>query len=155
MLRLHLVSLLKGGNAHVRFEDVVKGFPVSKINADVPNLPYTPWQLLEHMRITQFDILDFARNPKYKYMKWPKDYWPNRNKNATGRDWKNSIKLFNKDCRDLQGIANNTVDLYAKIPWGTGQTILREILLVADHNAYHLGELLMMRRLLGAWQASR
>lgn len=152
ILRSHLISLLKGGNAHATFEDAVKNFPASKINDKLPNSPYSSWELLEHIRITQFDILDFIRNPKYKYMKWPKDYWPSKDRKATVKNWKNTIKLFNKDSKELQQIINNkNTDFYAKIPHGEGQTILREILVVADHNAYHIGELVIIRRALGIW----
>ena len=156
VVRDHLISLLKGGNAHVKFEDAVKNFPVDKINTKTENVPYSAWELLEHMRITQYDILDFIRNPKYKEMEWPKDYWPSKSKKANAGDWKKSIALFWKDRKELEKIvANPKSDLYGKIPHGEGQTILREILLVADHNAYHLGEFVMMRRVLGLWPVKK
>lgn len=151
--RSHLLSLLKGGNAHATFEDVIKDFPLSYINADVPNVPYSPWRLLEHIRITQWDILDFIRNSNYKYMKWPDAYWPKNNKKATEKDWKSTIVMFKHDSKELQKIVSTPkTDLYKKIPHGTGQTILREILLVADHSSYHLGELVVIRRTLGIWK---
>lgn len=151
-IRSHLLSLLQGGNAHVTFEDAVKGFPESRINERVEGIPYSAWQLLEHMRISQYDILDFVRNPKYKYMEWPKDYWPAKGKKATKGDWEKSIAMFKRDSRELQKIARDSkTDLYSKIPHGEGQTVFREILLVADHNAYHLGEFVVIRRALGIW----
>ena len=153
ILREHLLSLTKGGNAHAKFDEAVKGFPVSHINTKFKDSPYTFWELLEHIRITQWDILDFIRNPNYKYMKWPKDHWPDKGKKATKKDWDNTIALFNKDSKELQSIIKNPkIDIYGKIKQGTGQTVLREILLVADHNAYHIGELVVMRRFIGIWK---
>jgi hypothetical protein len=153
LLREHLLALLGGGNAHIKFDGAVKNFPVGKINTVLPNLPYSPWQLLEHMKIAQYDILDFIRNPKYKHMNWPEDYWPSKGKKATKKDWTKTIADFNRDSKELQSIVRNQrTDFYSKIPHGTGQTILREILLVADHNAYHLGEFLVVRRALGLWK---
>lgn len=152
ILRSHLLSLLKGGNAHIEFNDVVRGFPQSYINKIPKHGVYSSWQLLEHMRISQWDILDFIRNPNYKYMKWPENYWPDKRKKATKKEWEQSVKAFNRDSRALQSIVSSKrTNLYVKIPHGTGQTILREMLLVADHNAYHLGELVLMKRALGIW----
>jgi hypothetical protein len=109
--------------------------------------------LLEHIRIAQWDILDFSRNPKYKSMEWPKDYWPATEAPPTADAWNKSIKAFKKDLKEMQDlVADPKTDLYKAIPWGDGQTILREALLVADHNAYHLGQMVMLRRLLGAWE---
>lgn len=151
-VREQLLSLLKGGNAHIKFDDAVRGFPISLVNARVPNVPYTFWHLIEHMRISQHDILDFIENPDYEEMEWPKDYWPKKGKKATGKDWKKSISIFNSDSKRLQGIVRNPkTDLYARIPHGTGQNIAREIMLVADHNAYHLGEFVLMKRAMGRW----
>lgn len=152
-LRSHVLSLLEGGNAHIKLQDAVKGFPIGKINAKAQNVPYSPWELIEHMRITQYDILDFIRNPKYRYMEWPKDYWPAKGKKADSAAWRKSISAFNRDAAELKKILKDPkTDLYAKIPHGTGQTVLREMLLVADHNAYHIGELLVVRRGIGAWK---
>lgn len=148
-LRKQLSSLLEGGSAHLKFGEVVDTFPLDSINERLSNIPYSPWQLLEHMRITQFDILDFVVNPRYKYMKWPEDYWPKR-KRATEKQWNESLSMFRNDSMELQRIINSKdTDFYSRIPHGTGQTILREMLLVADHNAYHLGEMVVMQRLLG------
>ena len=118
-VREHVLSLLEGGNAHVKFNDAVKDFPASEMNRAIPNLPYTPWQLLEHMRITQHDILDFITNPDYRYMEWPRDYWPPKGKMATASDWKRSISAFVKDSDELKRILESPkTDLYARIPHG-------------------------------------
>lgn len=155
ILKEHLLSLLEGGNAHIKFNDAVKNFPATKINKIPTNLPYSAWQLLEHMRITQNDILDFIENPEYEYISWPDDYWPSKSKKATKSDWEKTVSGFNKDSDKLKSIVRGSkTDFYSKIPHGKGQTILREILLVADHNAYHLGEFLVVRRALGLWKKS-
>ncbi len=152
VVREHLLSLLKGGNAHMDLAQAVKDFPESQINTIFPNGTYSAWGLLEHIRRTQWDILDFTRNPKYKEMQWPKDYWPVRGKKATKKEWQQTISKFNHDSKELEGIVKDKkIDLYAKIPQGTGQTILREILLVADHNAYHIGEFAIIRQVMGTW----
>lgn len=152
ILREHLLSLFKGGNAHMTLDDAVKNYPVSGINDIFPNGEYSSWHLLEHIRRTQKDILNFIVNPNYKELNWPKDYWPERNKKATQKDWKQTIELFEKDTKALEKIVSNPkTNLYAKIPWGEGQTILREILLVADHNAYHIGEFAIIRQVMDTW----
>ena len=111
------------------------------------------WMLLAHMRIAQWDILDFSVNPKYKAMDWPEGYWPKSEGPPSAAAWNDSVKEFKKDLKAIAELVENSqIDLYAKIPWGEGQTILREVLLVADHNAYHLGQLVTLRRLLGAWK---
>lgn len=153
-LRDELLTLLTPGNAHMPFEEAVVGFPTEHINTLFPNGSYTPWHLLEHLRISQWDILDFIRNPDYQEMAWPKDYWPPQNQQATPEDWSRTIAAFQEDMRALQAIVRNPdTDLLAKIPHGTGQTILREILTVADHNAYHIGEFAIMRQAMGTWGA--
>jgi DinB family len=151
-LREHVLYLLKGGGAHASFEDAVKNFPAELRGKKVKGLPHTAWMLLEHMRIAQWDILDFSINPKYKTMKWPEDYWPASAAPQTPAAWNNSIKELKKDLRAMEDlVANPKADLFQKIAWGEGQTILREALLIADHNAYHVGQLVTLRRLLGAW----
>jgi hypothetical protein len=153
IVRDHLVSLLEGGNAHVTLNAAVVGFPTSYMNKSFSNGPYSFWQLLEHIRIAQWDILDFIRNPNYKYMQWPKDYWPNKSKKATSSDWKRTISSINHDSKELQRIIKNPkTNLYSKIKHGKDQTILKEVLLVADHNAYHLGEFVVMCRNMGIWK---
>ena len=151
-LREHLVFLLKGGGAHAKFEGVIKRFP-PKLRGQKPSgLPHSPWMLLEHMRIAQWDILEFSRNAKHKSPDWPKGYWPETETPSNDKAWGASVKNFRADLKAMQDlVADPKTDLFAKIPWGDGQTILREILLIADHNAYHLGQLVDVRRLLGAW----
>ena len=152
-LREHLLDLLSGGGAHAKFEEVVSDMP-EKLRSVKPNgLPHSAWMLVEHLRIAQWDILEFSRNPKYESPKWPEGYWPESEAPSNAAAWNKSIQQFRKDSKAMQDlIANPKTDLYAKIPWGDGQTILREALLVADHNAYHLGQLVDVRRLLGAWE---
>jgi hypothetical protein len=143
--------LLKG-NAHMSFEEAVADFPKKKINTKFINNDYTFWHLIEHIRRTQYDILDFITNPDYKELTWPNDYWPEKNQNASLKDWEITIASFLHDRKKLEMITKDSkTDLYQKIPHGTGQTIFREILVVADHNAYHIGELAIMRQVLGAW----
>lgn len=153
-LRDELLSLLTPGNAHMTFEDAVAIFPMEHINMVFPNGTYTPWHLLEHLRISQWDILDFIRNPHYQEIEWPKDYWPPQDQQATPEDWQRTIAAFQADLRALQDLVRDPqTDLMATIPHGTGQTILREILTVADHNAYHIGEFAIMRQTMGTWGA--
>jgi hypothetical protein len=115
-------------------------------------LPLTPWQLLEHIRIAQWDILDFSRNPKYESLSWPESYWPKSEAPARG-EWEKSVTAFHADLEAMVKLVKNPrTDLHARIPWGDGQTILREALLIADHNAYHLGQLVQVRKVLGAWK---
>jgi hypothetical protein len=146
-LRHHLLYLLKDGGAHVSFDDAVGGWPVQLAGAKVANFPHTAWMLLEHMRLAQWDILEFRRNSRHLSPKWPEGYWPASEAPASEKAWKASIAAFKKDLKTMQElVANRRIDLYAPIPWGDGQTILREALLVADHNAYHLGQLVMLRK---------
>ena len=152
LLRQHLLDLVKGGNAHATFEDIVEDFPVELVGKKPAGQPHTAWRLLEHMRIAQWDILEFSRNKTHESPKWPEGYWPQEDAPTDTSAWKKSVKAFHGDLDAMQKMVSDPkTDLYAKIPWGDGQTILREVLLIADHNAYHLGELLMIRRLLGAW----
>jgi len=151
-LRDHLIYLLKGEGAHAQFEDVVEDFPAELRGKKIPNFPHTAWMLLEHLRIAQWDILEFSRNSKHKSPNWPSQYWP---KAAPTGDaaWTKSILAFQGDLKAMQAlVADPKSDLHAAFPWGDGQTLLREALLLADHNSYHLGQLVMLRRLLGAWK---
>jgi hypothetical protein len=151
-LRQHLLYLLKEGGAHAKFEDVIKDFPAKLRGQKIPNFPHTPWMLLEHLRIAQRDILEFSRNPKHKSPKWPDGYWPKTDAPRSPVAWTKSIATFRKDLKAMESLIRNPkTDLYAPLPWGEGQTVLREALLVADHNAYHIGQLVTLRRLLGAW----
>jgi hypothetical protein len=151
-LREHLIYLLTDGGAHVKFDDAIAAVP-SKLRGQKPaSMPHSPWMLLDHMRIAQRDILEFSRNPKYKSPAWPDGYWPRTEAPPNAVAWNESVKNYRKDLKSLENlIASPKTDLFAKIPWGDGQTILREALLVADHNAYHLGQLVDVLRLLGAW----
>jgi DinB family protein len=151
-LREHVLYLLDGGGAHARFDDVVKNMPEKLRNIKPNGLQHSAWMLLEHLRLTQWDILEFSRNSKYKTPEWPKDYWPKTEAPPSAAAWNKSIQQFRKELKALQDlVANPKTDLYASIPWGDGQTILREALLLADHNAYHIGQFVDLRRLLGAW----
>lgn len=152
-LRQHLLSTLRDGGAHAKFEDVVSDFPAQLRGKKAANLPHTAWMLLEHMRIAQRDILEFSRNPKHASPKWPEGYWPQTEAPPSAAAWTKSFAAFRKDLKAMEAlISNPKTDLYAPLPWGDGQTVLREALLVADHNAYHLGQLVTLRRLLGAWK---
>ena len=149
-LREHLLYLLRGGGAHTSFDDAMGDWPVQLAGAKVANFPHTAWMLLEHMRIAQWDILEFSRNGKHESPNWPDGYWPTTENPPTERAWLDSIAAFKKDLRAMEKlVADKKKDLYAKLPWGDGQTILREALLVADHNAYHVGQLVMLRKSIG------
>jgi hypothetical protein len=152
-LRKHLNDLLAGGSAHATFDKVVKGLP-PKLRGKTPDkFPHTAWMLLEHLRIAQRDILEFSRNPKHASPKWPEGYWPKGAAPPSDAAWSKSVRAFQQDLKAMQKlVANPSTDLHGKIPWGDGPTILREALLLADHNAYHLGQFLDVRRLLGAWK---
>ena len=151
-LRKHLVEVLTGGHAHATFEQAVKNLPV-ELRGKVPKGgEHSPWQLLEHLRLAQWDILDFSRNPKYQAMKWPDDYWPKEKAPADEKAWDKSVRAFKRDLKEMCALVEDPkTDLFAKIPHGDGQTVLREALLMADHNAYHVGQLVLVRKMLGAW----
>ena len=154
-LREHLEYLLKGGGAHVHFEDVLNGFPGSKRGVFAKGLPHTGWQLLEHARIAQWDILEFSRNPKHVSPDFPEGYWPKTPGPPDGAAWNKSVKVFQRDLQAMVALISNVrVDLHAPLPWGDGQTLLRETLVLADHNAYHLGQLVDLRRALKTWPES-
>ncbi|MCL6525392.1 MAG: DinB family protein [Thermaceae bacterium] len=149
-LRAQIQQLLRGGNAHVPFAQAVEGFPLERVNQRPQGLPYSAWDLLEHLRIAQRDILDFMVNPHYKEPQWPQDYWPSRPGDA--QTWQTSLHSFEGDLERIIHLAlDPQIQLDAAIPHGQGQTYLREFLLAADHNAYHIGQLVLLRRLLGAW----
>ncbi len=152
-LRDHVIKLLQGGQAHATFDAAVKGLP-AVLRARAPRgLPYSPWQILEHMRIAQWDIVEFSVNRDHQSPAWPDAYWPAPDMlKPTEGQWRRSVAEFRRDLKRMEDlVADPRRDLSARIPWGDGQTILREALLVADHNAYHLGELIVVRRLLGTW----
>jgi hypothetical protein len=156
VLRQHVLNLLRGGQASMTFDEAVANFPVDRINERPPNVPYTPWHLLEHMRIAQWDILDFCRNPNYTELKWPDEHWPAPDATADEAAWNETLRAFRADFAAVCAlIADPNTDLYAKIPHGDGQTYLREGLLVADHNAYHTGEFAILRQVMGTWPEKR
>ena len=152
LLRQHLVELLSGGQAHATFDAAVKNLPAALRGKRPKGVEHSPWEVLEHLRIAQWDILDFTRNPNYQHLPWPEGYWPATAAPPDEKAWDKSVRAFRRDLKAISDlVANPATDLYAKIPHGNGQTILREALLVADHNAYHLGEMVLLRRQLGAW----
>jgi len=152
-VREQIIKLLQGGQAHLTLDDVLKNFPRSLRGVKPDGAPHSAWQLLEHMRIAQWDILEFSRSAKHVSPKWPEGYWPKSDGPPSDAAWKKSIAAIKRDLRVMQSLVKNPkTDLYSKIPHGTGQNILREALLIADHNAYHIGQLLLVRRLLGAWR---
>jgi hypothetical protein len=151
-LREHLLYLLRGGGAHLDFDKAIAGLPANLRGAKPAGVPFTPWTLLEHLRIAQWDILEFSRNSQHVSPVWPRGYWPEDEAPPDEAAWDKSVVAFRADLKAMERlVANARIDLFAKIPHGEGQTILREALLVADHNAYHLGQLVLVRRLLGAW----
>ena len=154
-LREHLVALLKGGQAHVHFMDAIDDFPEPKRGAFVEGLPHTGWQLMEHARIAQWDILEFSRNPRHVSPGFPEGYWPKTPVPPDETAWEKSVRELQHDLQEMIKLVKNPKsDLYAAIPHGNGQTILRQALLLADHNAYHLGQLVDLRRALGTWPDS-
>jgi hypothetical protein len=156
LLREQLLHLLNGGNAHLTFDEAVADYPVTSMNTLFPNGGYSSWHLLEHIRLSQWDILDFIRNPGYQELEWPREYWPSPSARASEANWNETLASFQRDMEALQAIAMDPqIDLHAPIPWGTGQTVLRELLLVADHNAYHIGEFAIMRQVMGTWGSKR
>jgi hypothetical protein len=150
-LRQHLIELLKGGSAHARFEEAIAGIPAKLRGQKPAGLPHSPWMLLEHLRIAQSDILQFSCNRKHKSPEWPRGYWP-RSEAPQIAAWNTSVTKFRQELKTMQSlVADPKIDLFARIPWGDGQTILREALLLADHNAYHVAQLVDVRRVLGIW----
>lgn len=151
-LRKHLLDLLNGGGAHAKFDDALAGLPPNLRGATPAGLPHSPWKLLEHLRIAQWDILEFSRNSKHVSPKWPEGYWPKKDAPPDEHAWGESIGQFQADLQAMRDlISDKNTDLFARIPWGDGQTVLREALLIADHNAYHIAQLIDVRRSLGAW----
>lgn len=148
-VRKHVLYLLRGGGAHLSFDDFVGSFPADLCGREIEGLSYTPWQVLEHMRLAQWDILEFSRDPDHVSPAFPKGYWPKPDDLGTPALWQKTIDAFRHDLKEMAVLVEDpSTDLYAKIPHGDGQTILREALLIADHNAYHLGALAVMARLL-------
>lgn len=156
VIREQLLVLLRGGNSHMGFDRAVADFPMDAINDEPPNLPYTPWHILEHLRIAQWDILEFIRNSGHVSPDWPAGYWPPRDAQADAAQWQKTIADFRADLQALvELVGNPDTDLMAPIPHAPGYTIFREILVVADHNAYHIGEFAVLRQLMGTWPDNR
>lgn len=153
-LREQLLTLMTGGNAHADFEDAIRGLPVDLRGKTPRGAEHSPWQLLEHLRIAQWDILEFSRAASHQSPPWPEGYWPASAAPPDEKAWDKSVRAFRRDLKAMCALVSDpATDLYASIPHGSGQSILREALLVADHNAYHLGQLILVRRLLGSWKA--
>jgi hypothetical protein len=154
-LRELVSRLLAWEDAHAGFDAAVQGFPTEDRGTQPAGLPYSGWQLVEHLRITQKDILDFCVAPEYEEREWPEDYWPTSAQPPSDGAWDESIRQYKEDRRALQQLATNPeIDLGARVPHGKDQTYIRELLLVADHTAYHVGQLILVRRLLGSWPAA-
>ena len=153
LLRQHVVNLLKGSEAHVDFEKSVADLSPELRGKRPPGAEHSPWELLEHLRIAQWDILEFARNAKHKSPEFPAGYWPRTPVPPSEKAWEQSVQAFRKDLSELCDVVNDeSTDLFATIPHGDGQTVLRQALLTADHNAYHIGQLVLVRRMLNAWE---
>jgi hypothetical protein len=153
-LRQHLVKLLKGGEAHATYQDAVANMPQQAAGKIPKGAEHSPWQELEHLRIAQWDILEFATSAKHKSPKWPDEYWPKSPEPPNAKAWQKSVDSFERDHqRFIALVQDPSTDLHAKIPHGNGQTVLRQALITADHNAYHIGQLVLLRRLLGAWKS--
>lgn len=151
-LRDQVVDLLRKGHAHIGFDDAMADWPRALRGAKPPGQPFTPWRLLEHIRISQWDIVEFTRSAEHVSPEWPAEYWPAEDGPLDDVAWDRSLAQVRRDRRTMERIvADPRTDLFARIPHGTGQTVLREALVLADHNSYHLGQLLMLRRLLGAY----
>jgi hypothetical protein len=151
-LRHHLVGVLRGGNAHMPFTEAVAEFPAAQINTRPPQVDYTFWHLLEHLRITQADILAYLKQVDYHTPAWPQDYWPAPETLATTQAWDASVAAFQRDLEAIISIvAEDGTDLFRTVPSNDEHTVLREVLIVADHNAYHIGELGILRQVTKAW----
>jgi DinB superfamily len=154
-LREYLAKVLAWGEAHADWKQALAGLDPAQRGVRPAGSPYSAWELMEHARIAQEDIVDFATNPKYRAREWPASYWPNSPAPPDDAAWEKSVKEFAKGTEEMVKLLKDPrTDLFAKIPHGTGQTMLRQALLLADHNSYHLGQLVLVRRLLGAWAPS-
>jgi DinB superfamily len=148
-LRQHLLQLLRGGNAHVAFDGAVEGFPIDRIGIRPAGGPHSAWELLEHIRIAQEDILRFSQSADYVSPKWPEGYWPTSPSPEGAGQWDVSIRAVRADTAAFEGLIRDPAqDLHRPFPWGEGQTLLRQALVIADHNSYHLGQLVLVRRLM-------
>ena len=156
LIRSHLIELLSGGDAHMSFAEAIADFPLNFANRRAPNMPYTPWHILEHMRINQWDIVEFIRNPNHVSPKWPQGYFPSPKAKTDKAGWQKTIDGFRADLEVLINLAKDpNTDLFAPIPHAADYTIYRQILLSADHNAYHIGEFAFMRQVMKTWPSSK
>jgi DinB family protein len=146
-----LLKLLKGGGAHASFHDAIDGLPAQLRGAKPDNLPYSIWQLVEHIRIAQWDMLEFSKSENHESPNWPDDYWVKETAPADDEAWERSVKQIDDDLEEFISLLQKE-DIYKAIPHGDGQSILREALQIADHNAYHTAEIIVIRRLVGAWR---
>jgi hypothetical protein len=152
VLREQLLALLRGKNAHLSFDDAIANFPPEHINTKPPNVSYTPWHLLEHLRIAQWDILEFMRNPDHVSPEWPKGYWPDPAAQTDEAGWQQTIAEFKADMQAIEELVENpATDFFGPIPHAPDYTVFREVLLVADHNAYHIGEFAILRQVMETW----
>jgi hypothetical protein len=154
-LREQLAALLKGGQAHATFSDAVADIPANLISERPVGIPYSAWQLVEHIRITLHDLLEFATNSEYVELDWPSGYWPKNAAPGKNESWDGTVKAIQADLKSFEALVHSpSSNLYATIPWGkNGETLLREVLLAADHTSYHVGELILLRRVLGIWKS--
>ncbi len=156
LMREQMIALLRGGNTHMTFDDAIADFPLDRINDRAPNVTYSPWQLLEHIRITQEDILEFTRDPDWVSPSWPEGHWPAPDEIADPTRWTATINAIRRDLEAVQAlVADPANSLTDDLPHAPGYTLLREALLVADHNAYHIGEFAILRQIMGTWPADR
>lgn len=152
LMREQLLALLRGGHAHMDFDQAIAGFPLDAINRKPPHVDYTPWHLLEHLRLAQWDILEFIRNPNHISPDWPAGYWPPPQVQADAAQWQQTVAGFQADLKTLEALAANPeTDLFAPLPQGLPYTIFREIMVVANHNSYHIGEFAILRQVMETW----
>ena len=153
VLRKHLIESLRSRGAHADFDEAIDRLPEALRGVRPKDVPFTAWRLLEHLRLAQWDILEFSRDPKHKSPQWPEGYWPAEDAPPNPAAWDASVAAFRRDLTEMEKLVRDpSNDLFAPIPHGQGQTLLREALLVADHNSYHVGQLILLRRALGAWK---
>jgi hypothetical protein len=158
-LREQLVALLKGGQAHATLADAVAHFPIDRIGEKPVGVPYSAWQLVEHIRIALHDLLEFVTNSEYVELEWPAAYWPKdaepASKSENTGSWEGTVKALHADLKSFEALVHSPEsNLHATIPWGkNGETLLRTVLLAADHTSYHVGELILLRRVLGIWKS--
>lgn len=153
IIRQHLVELLQGGSAHTTLDDALKSLPQNLRGAKTDLIPYSVWELVEHMRIAQWDIVEFSRNSSHVSPDWPEGYWPSESAPKNENIWNASLDAIQRDLQDMSDLIRDPKsDLFKPFPYGTGQTLMREAMLLADHNSYHLGQIVLIRKLLGAWR---